>query len=142
MPCAIICQPLLSKLLSQPAFVAVPPPPSLNHNSIMPVALPPDAAVHHNFEPDATRAYNVCRNFEEHATDNLDVMHARILGYLIIYSPSLTARREVVKVIHSCGNDHPSLSTLGSTFLDYFIRPCEHSAHTWYTLLTLISYGI
>ena len=65
-------------------------------------------------------------------------MHARILGYLIIYSPSLTAQREVVKVIHSCCNDHASLSALGSAFLDYYIRPCEQSAQTMcFILLTV-----
>jgi hypothetical protein len=51
-------------------------------------------------------------------------MLARILGYLIIYSPSDAARKEVVKLIHSCNNDYASLSELGSMFLDYFIRPC------------------
>jgi hypothetical protein len=35
-----------------------------------------------------------------------------------------------IKVIHSCSNDYPSLSVLGMTFLDYFICPCEQSAHT------------
>jgi len=50
-------------------------------------------------------------------------MKARILGYLIIYSPSATARHEVIKVIHSCNNDYASLSALGTTFLVYYIRP-------------------
>ena len=35
----------------------------------MPIALPLDAAEHHNLEPDATRANKVCRDFEGHATD-------------------------------------------------------------------------
>ena len=108
---------------------------------LMPTALPLDAAEHHNLEPDATRAYNVCRDFEEHAAgrdNDRNIMHARILGYLIIYSPSLTAQREVVKVIHSCCNDHASLSALGSAFLDYYISPCERSAQMpCFILLTI-----
>lgn len=55
----------------------------------MSIALPPDAA--ERLGQDAIRAYNVCRGFEEHATDKdnvRDIMHARVLGYLIIYSPS------------------------------------------------------
>ena len=111
---------------------------SLNRNSIMltlkPTALPSDAAEHHHLGQDASRAYNICRYFEERAmVDNnvLDVMHARILGYLIIHSPSLTAQGEVVKLIHSCNNNHAILSVLASTFLDYYIRPCEqHGAQT------------
>jgi hypothetical protein len=101
----------------------------------MPTALPSDAAERHRLGQDATSAYNVCRDFEERATvtakNNVrDIMHARILGYLIIYSPSPTAQGEVVKVIHSCGNNYATLSALGSTFLDYYIRPCEQSAQT------------
>ncbi|KAF8266448.1 hypothetical protein EI94DRAFT_1830627 [Lactarius quietus] len=48
---------------------------------------------------------------------------ARILGYLIIYSPTITAQQSVVNVIHSCGNDYPSLSALGLAFFDHYIRP-------------------
>ena len=67
-------------------------------------------------------------------------MKARILGHLIIYSPTATARHELVKVIHSCSDDYASLSTLGTTFLDYYIRPCKQSAHTLHiTRLFLIS---
>ncbi|KAN0139834.1 hypothetical protein V8E53_002496 [Lactarius tabidus] len=92
----------------------------------MPTALPSDAAKHHRLSQDASRAYNVCRDFEELATvnDNVrDIMHARILGYLIIKSPSLTAQGEVVKLIHSCNNNYATLSVLASTFLDYYICP-------------------
>jgi len=92
----------------------------------MPTALPSDAADRHHLGPNEASAYNVCRDFEELATgkENVrDIMHARILGYLIIYSPSVTAQHEVVKVIHSCSNDYASLSALGSTFLDLYIRP-------------------
>jgi hypothetical protein len=94
----------------------------------MPTALPSDVAERHHLGSDATSAYNVCRDFEGRAMDknNLrDIMHVRILGYLIIYSPSPIARGEVIKVIHSCDNDYATLSALGSSFVDYFIRPCE-----------------
>ena len=84
-------------------------------------------------EPNAISAYNVCLGFErqtnEHGTEN-DLIKARILGYMILYSPSIAARHEVVKVIHSCNNDYGSLLVLGAHFLDYYIRPCEQSAHT------------
>jgi hypothetical protein len=96
-------------------------------------ALPSDAAGRHRLDPNAASAYNVCREFERVATEKNNVrniMHARILGYLIIYSPSITAQHEVVKVIHSCCGDHAILSALGSTFFDYYIRPCERSAQT------------
>ena len=96
----------------------------------MPVALPSNATQRYHLDPNATTAYNVCLGFEENAKCSNDLMNARILGYLIIYSPSVSARHELVKVIHSCRNDHASLSALGATFLDYYIRPCEQSAHT------------
>lgn len=97
-------------------------------HALKPTALPSDAAERHRLGQDASRAYHVCQYFEERAmADNNvhDVMHARILGYLIIHSPSLTARGEVVKLIHSCNNNRAIISALASTFLDYFIRPCE-----------------
>jgi hypothetical protein len=99
----------------------------------MPTALPSDAAKHHHLSQDASRAYDICRDFEEHAMINNNVrniMHTRILGYLIIVSPSLTAQGEVVKLIHSCNNNVVTLSALASTFLDYYICPCEKYAQT------------
>ena len=63
----------------------------------------------------ATSAYNTCRDFEEHATNNgtlRDLMNARILGYLILYSPPNVALHELVNVIHSCSKDYASLSAL------------------------------
>ena len=92
----------------------------------MPTPLPFDAA--DGLGPDASSTYHICCDFEQHAIsqdDAYDAMNARILGYLIIYSPSITARNEVIKAIHSCNNDIISLSALGSMFLDYYILPCE-----------------
>ncbi|KAK0216811.1 hypothetical protein IW262DRAFT_1393654 [Armillaria fumosa] len=51
------------------------------------------------------------------------MIYARILGYLIIHSPSSSTCNEVVKVIHPCAQDHATLSRLGHSFLNYFIRP-------------------
>jgi len=42
---------------------------------------------------------------------------------LIIYSPSVSARNEVINTIQSCTNDDVSLSALGLMFLDYYICP-------------------
>ncbi|KAF8256792.1 hypothetical protein EI94DRAFT_1638264, partial [Lactarius quietus] len=75
-------------------------------------------------------AYNICLQFEHLATqqaNNSDVMHARILGYLIIYSPTMIAQQEVVNVINSCGNDYASLSALGLAFFDYYICPYKRN---------------
>ena len=99
------------------------PQPPLNLNSQM-KPLPSDAAEHYGLNPEAARAYSVCQNFEQHTTNDISAIHARILGYLIIHSPSDAAQKEVVKVIHSCHNDYVSLSALGSMFLEYYICPC------------------
>jgi hypothetical protein len=92
-----------------------------------PALLPSGAA--DDLGPEASSTYHICRDFEQRAIikgdDSCDAMHARILGYLIIHSPTVTARNEVIKAIHSCNNDDVSLSVLGSMFLDYYIRPCE-----------------
>ncbi|KAN0138793.1 hypothetical protein V8E53_003181 [Lactarius tabidus] len=98
----------------------------------MPVALHLDAAERHHLDSNSTSAaYNACHDFEGHATNNgslSDLMNARILGHLIIYSPSNAARHVLFNVILSCNNDYASLSALGSTFLDYYIYPCEQFA--------------
>ncbi|KDQ49734.1 hypothetical protein JAAARDRAFT_212033 [Jaapia argillacea MUCL 33604] len=94
----------------------------------MPSALPPDAAERCHLDSNATTAYQTCIAFEQHVTTTttageLELVYARILGYLIIYAPSLPARHEVVKVIQSCERDFEALSELGECFFDYFIRP-------------------
>jgi hypothetical protein len=81
--------------------------------------------------PNVTSAYNVCVDFESWATTEQSRIHARVLGYLIIHAPSVTAAHEVAKLIHSCAHDFQTLSDLGS-FIEYFIRTCKficfHSA--------------
>ena len=82
----------------------------------MPVASLFDAADRHHLDTNATSAYNTCRDFEEHATNNgtlRDLMNTRILGFLILYSPPNAALHELVNVIHSCSKDYVSLSALG-----------------------------
>jgi len=75
-------------------------------------------------EENALSAYNVCLDFQSKAPDD-DVIRARVLGYLILNAPSATAQDEVVKVIRSCNHNFRSLSELGETFINYFIRPCK-----------------
>ena len=86
-------------------------------------ALPPIESV--DLHPSAIGAYNVCIDFESWATTDESRIRARVLGYLIIHAPSVTALHEVVKVIHPCAHDIQTLSDLGESFIDYFIRPCK-----------------
>jgi hypothetical protein len=91
-------------------------------------ALPPAGSEQvGNLEPNALSAYNVCLDFEcaAAAKTDIDAICARVLGYLILHAPSLHARHEVVKVIHSCAQNSDALSELGHSFIDYFIRPCK-----------------
>ncbi|KAK0215357.1 hypothetical protein EDD85DRAFT_798662 [Armillaria nabsnona] len=69
-------------------------------------------------------AHDVCLQFEKSAPpDNVVLIHARILGYMIIHSPSSAARHEVVK-------DHAKMSQPGQTFINYFIRPFKKPNRT------------
>jgi hypothetical protein len=67
-------------------------------------------------QPNALSAYNVCLAFEKEATTEQSRLHARILGYLVLHAPSLNALAEIVKVIHTCAQDHNTLSELGELF--------------------------
>ncbi|KAK2461245.1 hypothetical protein APHAL10511_006772 [Amanita phalloides] len=86
-------------------------------------ALPSVKEIKLDHLPNALSAYNVCLAFEKEANTEQSRLHARILGYLIIHAPSSTALAEIVKVIHSCAQDHKTLSGLGESFLIWFIRP-------------------
>lgn len=86
------------------------------------MAVPLPVAKETRLEDNALSAYNVCLDFQSKAPDD-DVIPARVLGYLILNAPSATAQHEVVKVIHSCKHDFRTLSELGETFINYFIRP-------------------
>ncbi|SJL14497.1 uncharacterized protein ARMOST_17957 [Armillaria ostoyae] len=91
------------------------------------LALPPVETTNGLNENDIT-AYNVCLEFEKSAqADSVALIHARILGYLIIHSPSGNARHKVVKVMHSCAQDHAKLFQLGQAFMYHFIRPFKKS---------------
>jgi hypothetical protein len=90
-----------------------------------------------DFNPNALSAYNICIDLERRATTEQSRIHARVLGYLIIHAPSVTALHEVVKVIHSYARDFQSLFDLGESFINYFIRPCKFSIRYYPSTPTL-----
>ncbi|KAF9062716.1 hypothetical protein BDP27DRAFT_1336223 [Rhodocollybia butyracea] len=80
-----------------------------------------------SLQSDAVSAYHVCLDTERQATNQvqdseLDVIRARVLGYLILEASSVSALAEIVKVIHSCNASYDKLCKLGQSFMDYFIR--------------------
>jgi hypothetical protein len=90
------------------------------------VSLPPAKQTNiGDHEPNVLSAYNVILDFEHNAKTDNDALHARILGYLILHAPSIHARHEMVRVIHSCEQNHETLSELGQHFINFFIRPCK-----------------
>ena len=78
-------------------------------------------------EPNILSASNIILDFERNAKTSKDALHARILGYLILYAPSIDALYEMVRVVDLCSQTHDTLSGLGQYFLDHFIHPCELS---------------
>jgi hypothetical protein len=104
-------------------------------------AVPLPIAKETRLEENALSAYNVCLEFQNKAHNDdvmRDVMRARVLGYLILNAPSATAQHEVVEVIHSCRHDFRTLSELGETFINYFIRPCKSANYRQLKLLMYI----
>ncbi|KAF5339670.1 hypothetical protein D9757_014857 [Collybiopsis confluens] len=72
----------------------------------------------------ALQAYKACLVFERYADgDDLEVLYARILGYLILHAPSPFALEEISRTISSCGKNFEELAHLGKTFLDFLIWP-------------------
>ncbi|KAF8349100.1 hypothetical protein F5887DRAFT_879149 [Amanita rubescens] len=85
--------------------------------------LPPEKDAKLDHLPNALSAYRICRTLESNATSDQDCIYARILGYLILHAPTPLALAEVIRVIHSCGQDENNLSNLGKCFFNWYIRP-------------------
>ncbi|KAF9243948.1 hypothetical protein BU15DRAFT_42482 [Melanogaster broomeanus] len=62
--------------------------------------------------------------FEEFAKDDKELVHARILGYLIIHGPSDEARKTVAREVNSCDGDETRLGKLGQFYVEHYIRGC------------------
>ncbi|TFK69181.1 hypothetical protein BDN72DRAFT_959738 [Pluteus cervinus] len=78
----------------------------------------------------AISAYRICLSFEESAKTKRDwdsLIRARVLGYLIINTPTRAGLSEVAKEIHLCTQEYEydKLSALGEAFVLLFIRPFE-----------------
>lgn len=50
---------------------------------------------------------------------------ARLLGYLMIYSPTAAGRTIVTNEINSCDNDEEKLHKLAQFYINHFLRACE-----------------
>ncbi|TFY74375.1 hypothetical protein EWM64_g9637 [Hericium alpestre] len=89
--------------------------------------------------PSVVSALNTCRNVEANlmrqcSSENSKVVNAdlerhlvyvRILGYLLVYGPSITAETWVAKCIHSCKDDDELLD-LGPFFDQHLLASCMH----------------
>lgn len=87
-------------------------------------ALPPLTDVPFNSEshPRVTKAYESCLHTEQNPAQQ-HLVFARILGYLILHSPSTTSREYIAEGILSSATQSELLK-LGETYMNQFIRPC------------------
>lgn len=87
-------------------------------------ALPPLTDVPFSLESDprVAKAYESCLHAEQNSAQQ-HLVFARMLGYLILYSPSMTSRECVVEDILSSTSQSERLR-LGETYMNQLIRPC------------------
>ena len=87
-------------------------------------ALPPLTDVPFSLESDprVAKAYELCLRTEQNSTQH-HLVFARMLGYLILHSPSTTSQECVVADILSCTSQSERLR-LGENYMNQFIRPC------------------
>jgi hypothetical protein len=74
----------------------------------------------------AKELYNIILTAEA-TSDNRNQMCARVLGYLLLYLPSETARAAVLGRVKSCLDEDSSqlgLYELGEIYVRHFIYPC------------------
>ncbi|KAJ4495235.1 hypothetical protein C8R41DRAFT_866572 [Lentinula lateritia] len=84
----------------------------------------PDASVGH-FRSDTSRStYELCRRWETAAQQYGDkkLMQARVLGYMLYYSPTDAARAAITRSILSCNDNDEQLSELAELYQKFFIR--------------------
>ncbi|KAF9240960.1 hypothetical protein BU15DRAFT_87516 [Melanogaster broomeanus] len=78
--------------------------------------------LHINHLPLVDRAYSMILQFEQSAKSDKELVHARILGYLIIHGPSDDARETVAREVDSCHGDETKLGNLGQFYVEHYIR--------------------
>ncbi|KAK7435226.1 hypothetical protein VKT23_019795 [Stygiomarasmius scandens] len=79
-----------------------------------------------DLEGEALNAFRLCINAERRANTDVDRLHARVLGYLILHSPSNSARLEVARLIHSVlfnTENYEVFFDLGKAFVECLFRP-------------------
>ncbi|KAJ4495234.1 hypothetical protein C8R41DRAFT_298292 [Lentinula lateritia] len=84
----------------------------------------PDASVGH-FRSDTSRStYELCRRWETAAQQYEDkkLMQARVLGYMLYYSPTDAARAAITRAILSCNDNDEQLSELAELYTFFFVR--------------------
>ena len=52
------------------------------------------------------------------------LIHARVLGYLILVGPSIQASEHIAKDVNKC-TDYDQMDKIGDLYLLHFIRLCE-----------------
>jgi hypothetical protein len=95
-------------------------------------ALPPMPTIF-NASPTVVGGYTLCQRLEKDILENRSTVSStslsplvcvRILGWLIIHSPTDIGRINVAKEVISC-NSSQSIIELGVYYNDHFIRCCE-----------------
>lgn len=85
--------------------------------------------VEHSHRVTQQSAYKFCLELEK-STVAKTVMHARVLGYLILHAPNHAAEAEIAKSIVSCAGNIEKLDELGESFVKWFINVCKHDTYT------------
>jgi len=93
--------------------------------SLVPVAHQNSIRVHH--------AYNECLGLEKTLQERVekgedvenDLVHIRILGYLVHFAPGTRGLETVVQEINSCDGDHSALISVGQMYYDHLLRACK-----------------
>lgn len=87
----------------------------------------PDASVGHFRSDTSHSTYDLCRRWEIAAQQYGDkkLMQARVLGYMLYYSPTDAARAAITRAILSCNDNDEQLSELAELYTIFFIHCCE-----------------
>ncbi|KAJ3899282.1 hypothetical protein F5879DRAFT_523733 [Lentinula edodes] len=84
----------------------------------------PDASVGHFRSDTSHSTYDLCRRWEIAAQQYGDkkLMQARVLGYMLYYSPTDAARAAITRAILSCNDNDEQLSELAELYTIFFIH--------------------
>jgi hypothetical protein len=128
---AITCHALIGPERGSSTIILSTKTAQSHHRANMPIPLPPNP---YAVGTPSHTAYSTCLAFQAQAphlqvpwaATPTPLVCARLLGYMIIYSPTPQGRTNICNEINSCNGDRDTFHNLAKFYVDHYLRPCKY----------------